>query len=84
MVLECARCKAAIWDDEAYSCDQCGEYVCINCLAVPGSDNSESVCVDCPATYGQTRAERIASGHMTPEDASWRAGQAEERKEGGA
>jgi len=28
---------------------------------------------------GQTLAERIADGHQTPEDASWRAGQAEER-----
>lgn len=30
---------------------------------------------------GLTRADRIADGELTPEDAEWRAGQAEERKD---
>lgn len=98
MVLECARCRQAFWDTELYRCDQCGGWVCVDCLAVVGSDNTESVCCECPAMEhppldravarkdyydadGLTRADRIADGHMTPEDAEWRAGQAEEQGE---
>ena len=48
-IVQCARCNEWEWAEDLYECDQCGEYVCIKCLAVPGSDNNESVCRDCPA-----------------------------------
>ena len=121
MLSECDRCRTLIWAHETYRCDQCGELVCIKCLAVPGSDNNESVCVNCPAmghanidkpvlkivdgkgkahdvsirdmfgermdddfydADGLTRADRIADGELTPADAEWVVGQAEERGEG--
>jgi hypothetical protein len=56
---DCVRCGESCWDDDLYLCDQCGEKVCIKCLAVPGSDNNESECADCPAQVRRTITQLI-------------------------
>ncbi len=77
----CDRCgKLPAEPYDTYLCDQCGEYVCIDCLRVPGSDNNESVCVDCPA-MGPTPEDDREDAETESERAERLAGMAEEQGE---
>ena len=55
--LACAKCEVG-WDgSDLYRCDDCGDVVCDECLAIPADDDCPNeFCKDCAAGW-EVRAE---------------------------
>ena len=49
---QCPTCVREVFDDELYTCEACGGYICDNCSRLGGMD---FLCPSCYALWGDDR-----------------------------